>query len=199
MKMKDELVEKVAKALAMERYQYCEWIGDTESEDFLAAENVDEFVKKNWKHFISPAKAALSAMEASELNATAPSGRGLPNKTNKAVSEASASEVLIEKLESKKAVYNPLVASTGDERLIRNAVLEEVIAIIREHSASEAQGEVDEYLAQNMLMAFIDGREGRQVTNYAGSQKDEDGMRNVLAFLIQKGYLRTPPAASKEE
>jgi hypothetical protein len=66
-------------------------------------------------------------------------------------------------------------------------------------AASEAQGEVNEYLAQNMLMAFIDGREGRQVTNYAGSQRDEDGMRNVIAFLIQHGHLRTPPAASKEE
>lgn len=40
---------------------------------------------------------------------------------------------LVDKLESMKAVYNPMVAEGGDLRLIRNAVLEEAIAIVREH------------------------------------------------------------------
>lgn len=60
---------------------------------------------------------------------------------------------------------------------------------------------IDEFIIYEMLMAFIDGAEGNAYTNYAATQKDENGMRNVLALLVSKGYgkIPIPPAGEQPE
>ncbi len=51
--------------------------------------------------------------------------------------------------------------------------------------------EKDPYVISEMCMAYIDGVTRATHTNYAVGQNEENGMRNVLALLIDKGYSRT--------
>lgn len=51
----------------------------------------------------------------------------------------------------------------------------------------------DKYIISEMLMAFIDGFHGKKHENYACGEKDENGMRNVLALLIEKGWTNKAP------
>jgi hypothetical protein len=85
MKMKDdmreELVDKIAKCIALELG--FEWNSPVLEKGSGNVPSREEF--------LGAAQTALSAMEASGTDATAPCGRGLPNITNKANSEASAS------------------------------------------------------------------------------------------------------------
>lgn len=46
----------------------------------------------------------------------------------------------------------------------------------------------DKFIISEMLMSYVDGRTGQTHQNYGFGQDDENGMRNVLALLIGKGW-----------
>ncbi len=54
------------------------------------------------------------------------------------------------------------------------------------------------HIISEMLMAFIDGKHGPGITNYGSGPGDEDGMRNVLAYLMEHhGLFSTAQSLSE--
>lgn len=90
--------------------------------------------------------------------------------------------------DKKAGIYTDADLPSRHEWLAIFAATRPLIAAPKRESGEPKQ---DKFIVSEMLMAYVDGRDGHSHQNYAFGNKDEDGMRNVLALLMSKGWKQS--------